>query len=165
MIMNNLNVSLFRLFGILIISNFILYLNFIFHTIKEILSAHHQFYIISIVVFFLFPIVVGALMIINPYQFSKKIKILPKINNEEYNLNEILGICIILLGMFFLINSVIMITIEIIQVYIINLKVKTEIFFDERALSYIVGYIFKILVGLFFIFKGMRISDYIVNKR
>ena len=163
--MNNLNTHLIRLFGILIISNFFLYSNFIFRTINEILIANHLYYVIPIMLFFLIPIVIGTLMIIYPYQFSQKLKIMPKTIHEEYNLNEILGICIILLGLFFLVNSVIMIIVEFIQAYITKLKMNTENLFDITSLSYIAGYIFKILVGLFFIFKGMRISDYLVKKR
>ncbi len=164
MIMNNLTVTLFRLFGVLIISNFILYLNFIFQIIKQILITNHQYYIIPVVVFFLFPIVIGTFMIFIPHQFSKKIKDISKKDNEDYKLKEILGICIILLGMFFLINSIIMIIIELLQALLINFKVNSVEKFDITSISYIFGYIVKILIGLLFIFKGMRISNYIINR-
>ena len=160
--MNSINTSLIRLLGILIISNFIIYINFILQSVNEILNQHQQGYVIAMLLFSL-PFVIGTLMILYPNQFSVRLNMI-EYDDIEYNLKDILGTCIVLLGVFFIVNSIISIMIEVIYFLVAYLKTNTTYSISDTSLSHVFGNLFKIVIGFIFTFRGIKISKYILNK-
>jgi len=162
--MNNIAITLIRLLGVLILSFFLLYLNFVLETLLKILSMDKPILIIPLLLYFIFPVIISAFLFLEPEKIAKILKIPePNDNNITYKIVDILGISIILLGLYFCINAFLLLFSEIIMILVKSYTVN-DLYLDSTAIGYIAGHLFKIIIGVILVLKGMRLANFIVNN-
>jgi hypothetical protein len=129
----------------------------------KILSINKPLLIIPLLLYFFFPIYIGVFLFFKPNETAKLLRIREPSNDTTYKIVEILGITIILLGFYFCINSLVSLFTEIIMALIKSSTI-SELYLDNITVGYMVGYLFKIIIGVTLVLKGMTLAKFIVKS-
>ena len=157
--MSHLTITLVKLLGILIVSFTMLYSNYVFETLLKILFYHKNIYIIALLLLFFLPVFIGVFLFLMPKTVTSYLGIKDINIDVTYKIVDILSIAIILLGFYIVVNALVLQSIEGLNIILDKNNTSNEHKIDSIAISYIFGYILKIVIGLVFIFKGQKIAN------
>ncbi len=160
--MKDISETLIRLLGVLIIAFGISDLTFIFLSLKQILIMDFPLLVIPLLLFFLLPLIFGGVFIISPKVLTKYIRINVLTTKYEFKIDTILGISLILLGVYISCDMIMVIFSELIRISL--LVFDTSIFsISNLDKAYLVGYLIKLILGIVLSLKGIVIAKSIVK--